>query len=219
MSANGVEQFFNGLEAYVREAAEKPAKEQAAASLEESAKALRALGSEDPQISLIHATTQIKREADRIEEIQKAILRLRTLSLQTEKILSGFGLNPSLDQILRADPTLAGVEFKVQLSEPEDSYTGLLVDWVIENLGNLDAFSQHQDRFGMPIGDLKSISMRTQHMLRRYGTLDTVGEVLNRSSDQLLGIENFGRKSLMNLGVALATDGFIPSTSKDLQLG
>ena len=57
------------------------------------------------------------------------------------------------------------------------------------------------DRFNMPIEDL-NLTMRAYNCLRRSGLM-TVGEVLQKSEDELLALRNFGRKSYDELRVRL----------------
>jgi DNA-directed RNA polymerase subunit alpha len=49
------------------------------------------------------------------------------------------------------------------------------------------------DKFGMPIEDL-NLSMRAYNCLRRSGLI-TIGQVLEKSEEELLALRNFGRKS------------------------
>jgi len=57
------------------------------------------------------------------------------------------------------------------------------------------------ERFNMPIEDL-NLTMRAYNCLRRSG-LTTVGQVLEKSEEELLALRNFGRKSYDELRVRL----------------
>jgi len=62
--------------------------------------------------------------------------------------------------------------------------------------------------FEMPIDEL-SLSMRTYNCLKRSG-VTKVGQVLRMDRKELLGLRNFGQKSLVELYEALATRDLIP---------
>ena len=65
--------------------------------------------------------------------------------------------------------------------------------------------------FDNPVGDL-GLSVRARKCLSRLGIL-TIGELMNRSPDELLGVRNFGvtslneiRQKLGEAGIALRND-------------
>lgn len=64
------------------------------------------------------------------------------------------------------------------------------------------------DRFNMPIEEL-NLAMRAYNCLRRSGLM-TVGQVLEKSEDELLALRNFGRKSYDELRVRLDELGILP---------
>ena len=63
------------------------------------------------------------------------------------------------------------------------------------------------DRYNTPIEDL-NLSVRAYNCLKRSGLM-TVGQVLEKSEDELLGLRNFGRKSYDELRERLAELGYI----------
>src|SRR5207248_1367754 len=72
------------------------------------------------------------------------------------------------------------------------------------------------DRYNTPIEDL-NLSVRAYNCLKRSGLM-TVGQVLEKSEDELLSLRNFGRKSYDELRDKLVEMGFLePSaiTSSD----
>ena len=66
-----------------------------------------------------------------------------------------------------------------------------------------------QERFSMPIEEL-SLSMRAYNCLRRSGLM-TVGQVLEKSEEELLSLRNFGRKSYDELRDKLDELGLLPT--------
>jgi hypothetical protein len=62
--------------------------------------------------------------------------------------------------------------------------------------------------FEMPIDEL-NLSMRTYNCLKRSG-ITKVGQVLTKDRKELLGLRNFGQKSLVELYQALSTRDLIP---------
>lgn len=64
------------------------------------------------------------------------------------------------------------------------------------------------DRYNTPIEDL-NLSMRAYNCLKRSGLM-TVGQVLEKSEEELLGLRNFGRKSYEELRDKLIERGFLP---------
>ncbi len=71
------------------------------------------------------------------------------------------------------------------------------------------------EHYNMPIEKLE-LSVRTLNCLKR-GKIDTVGEILDKSREELLAIKNFGQKSLDELNERLAALG-IPSTDEDAEV-
>lgn len=65
------------------------------------------------------------------------------------------------------------------------------------------------DKYHMPIEDL-NLSMRAYNCLRRSG-LVTVGQVLEKSEEELLALRNFGRKSYDELREKLDELGLLPA--------
>ncbi len=65
------------------------------------------------------------------------------------------------------------------------------------------------DKFNMPIEDL-ALSMRAYNCLRRSGLM-TVGQVLEKSEEELLALRNFGRKSYDELREKLESLGLLPA--------
>jgi hypothetical protein len=63
------------------------------------------------------------------------------------------------------------------------------------------------DRYNMPIEDL-NLSMRAYNCLRRSGLM-TVGQVLEKSEEELLALRNFGRKSYDELREKLDEMGLL----------
>lgn len=63
------------------------------------------------------------------------------------------------------------------------------------------------DRYNTPIEDL-SLSVRAYNCLKRSGLM-TVGQVLEKSEDELLALRNFGRKSYDELRERLVEMGFL----------
>lgn len=64
-----------------------------------------------------------------------------------------------------------------------------------------------QDRYNTPIEDL-NLSVRAYNCLKRSGLM-TVGQVLEKSEEELLALRNFGRKSYDELKDKLVEMGFI----------
>ncbi len=65
------------------------------------------------------------------------------------------------------------------------------------------------ERYNMPIEDL-NLSMRAYNCLRRSGLM-TVGQVLEKSEEELLSLRNFGRKSYEELRDKLNELGLLPA--------
>lgn len=64
------------------------------------------------------------------------------------------------------------------------------------------------DKYSMPIEDL-NLSMRAYNCLRRSGLI-TIGQVLEKSEEELLALRNFGRKSYDELREKLDELGLLP---------
>ncbi len=71
------------------------------------------------------------------------------------------------------------------------------------------------DRYNTPIEEL-SLSVRAYNCLKRSGLM-TVGQVLDKSEDELLGLRNFGRKSYDELRDRLIELGYVDGTAEGLK--
>jgi len=71
------------------------------------------------------------------------------------------------------------------------------------------------DRYNTPIEDLQ-LSVRAYNCLKRSGLM-TVGQVLEKSEDELLGLRNFGRKSYDELRDRLIDLGYIDPSAEGLK--
>jgi DNA-directed RNA polymerase subunit alpha len=71
------------------------------------------------------------------------------------------------------------------------------------------------DRYNTPIEDL-NLSVRAYNCLKRSGLM-TVGQVLEKSEDELLGLRNFGRKSYDELRDKLVELAYIDGDAEGLQ--
>lgn len=71
------------------------------------------------------------------------------------------------------------------------------------------------DRYNTPIEDL-NLSVRAYNCLKRSGLM-TVGQVLEKSEDELLGLRNFGRKSYDELRDRLIELGYVDGEAEGLQ--
>ena len=71
------------------------------------------------------------------------------------------------------------------------------------------------DRYNTPIEDL-NLSVRAYNCLKRSGLM-TVGQVLERSEDELLNLRNFGRKSYDELRDKLVEMGYVDGDAPGLQ--
>jgi DNA-directed RNA polymerase subunit alpha len=72
------------------------------------------------------------------------------------------------------------------------------------------------EHFNMPIEDLQ-LFMRAYNCLRRSGLM-TVGQVLEKSEEELLTLRNFGRKSYDELRARLDEMGLLPADSGEQEL-
>jgi DNA-directed RNA polymerase subunit alpha len=73
------------------------------------------------------------------------------------------------------------------------------------------------DRYNTPIEEL-NLSVRAYNCLKRSGLM-TVGQVLEKSEDELLGLRNFGRKSYDELREKLIEMGFIEDDGSEYGAG
>jgi DNA-directed RNA polymerase subunit alpha len=74
------------------------------------------------------------------------------------------------------------------------------------------------DRYNMPIEEF-SLSVRAYNCLKRSGLI-TVGQVLEKSEDELLALRNFGRKSYDELKSKLIQMGFLqPESLEEEEMG
>jgi DNA-directed RNA polymerase subunit alpha len=71
------------------------------------------------------------------------------------------------------------------------------------------------DRYNTPIEEL-TLSVRAYNCLKRSGLM-TVGQVLEKSEDELLGLRNFGRKSYDELRDRLIELGYVDGTAEGLK--
>jgi len=71
------------------------------------------------------------------------------------------------------------------------------------------------DRYNTPIEDLQ-LSVRAYNCLKRSGLM-TVGQVLEKSEDELLGLRNFGRKSYDELRDRLIELSYIDPDAEGLR--
>lgn len=71
------------------------------------------------------------------------------------------------------------------------------------------------DRYNTPIEDLQ-LSVRAYNCLKRSGLM-TVGQVLEKNEDELLGLRNFGRKSYDELRDKLIELGYVDGEAEGLQ--
>jgi DNA-directed RNA polymerase subunit alpha len=69
------------------------------------------------------------------------------------------------------------------------------------------------DRYNTPIEDL-NLSVRAYNCLKRSGLM-TVGQVLEKSEDELLALRNFGRKSYDELRTRLTELEFLPAEAPE----
>lgn len=63
-----------------------------------------------------------------------------------------------------------------------------------------------KDLFGRPIEDLAELSVRSRNSLQKEN-IRTLGDLVQRSEDEMLGIENFGKKSLKEISDFLDEHG------------
>jgi hypothetical protein len=70
------------------------------------------------------------------------------------------------------------------------------------------------DKYNTPIEDL-SLSVRAYNCLKRSGLM-TVGQVLEKSEDELLTLRNFGQKSYDELKAKLIEFGFLAPDAMEI---
>jgi len=81
--------------------------------------------------------------------------------------------------------------------------------------GSGAGLGMHADRYNTPIEDL-ALSVRAYNCLKRSGLM-TVGQVLEKNEDELLGLRNFGRKSYDELRDRLIELGYIDPHAEGLK--
>ncbi len=116
------------------------------------------------------------------------------------------------------DGTITGVEAVSQSADPSSlsssassaSSASPSRRWSSEAWGSGAALSP--DRYNTPIEEL-SLSVRAYNCLKRSGLM-TVGQVLEKSEDELLALRNFGRKSYDELKSKLIQMGFLQPESR-----
>jgi DNA-directed RNA polymerase subunit alpha len=118
------------------------------------------------------------------------------------------------------DGTLSGVEAISQSSEILMGYLSLFTALGRPSMPSVDrglgsGATLAPDRYNTPIEDL-NLSVRAYNCLKRSGLM-TVGQVLEKSEDELLSLRNFGRKSYDELKDRLIELGFLePSDEIDV---
>ena len=63
-----------------------------------------------------------------------------------------------------------------------------------------------QDLFSRPIEDLAELSVRSRNSLQKEN-IQTLGELVQKTEDEMLSIENFGKKSLKEISDFLDEHG------------
>ena len=96
------------------------------------------------------------------------------------------------------------------MGRPEPAYGGMLGAPV-----SATAMGMAPDRYNTPIEDLQ-LSVRAYNCLKRSGLM-TVGQVLEKSEDELLALRNFGRKSYDELRDRLIELSYIDAHAEGLQ--
>jgi len=64
--------------------------------------------------------------------------------------------------------------------------------------GAVEVPERLRDLFDRPIEDLAELSVRSRNSLRKEN-IETLGDLVQRTEDEMLGIENFGKKSLTEI--------------------
>ncbi len=96
------------------------------------------------------------------------------------------------------------------MGHPEPAYGGML-----GSPASAMAMGMAPDRYNTPIEDLQ-LSVRAYNCLKRSGLM-TVGQVLEKSEDELLGLRNFGRKSYDELRDRLIELSYVDAHAEGLQ--
>ena len=96
------------------------------------------------------------------------------------------------------------------MGRPEPAYSGML-----GAPASATAMGMAPDRYNTPIEDLQ-LSVRAYNCLKRSGLM-TVGQVLEKSEDELLALRNFGRKSYDELRDRLVELSYIDPHADGLQ--
>ena len=113
------------------------------------------------------------------------------------------------------DGTITPDEAVSQASQILVRHLNLLTDLVGQPAGQAEAqqlagYTIPSKYYDMPIEDL-DLSVRAYNCLKRAG-ITKVGQVLEMTEDDLLGVRNFGRKSLDELRERLAARGLLESS-------
>jgi len=114
------------------------------------------------------------------------------------------------------DGTISGVEAVAQSADILMAHFGLFAHLgraatQIAERGLGSASMLPPDRYNTPIEDL-NLSVRAFNCLKRSGLM-TVGQVLEKSEDELLGLRNFGRKSYDELREKLVELGYLDASA------
>ncbi len=114
------------------------------------------------------------------------------------------------------DGTISGVEAVAQSSDILMAHFGLFSHLgrpvaAIAERGLGSASLLPPDRYNTPIEDL-NLSVRAYNCLKRSGLM-TVGQVLEKSEDELLALRNFGRKSYDELKDKLIELGYLEASA------
>jgi DNA-directed RNA polymerase subunit alpha len=64
--------------------------------------------------------------------------------------------------------------------------------------GAVEVPERLRDLFDRPIEDLAELSVRSRNSLQKEN-IQTLGDLVQRTEDEMLGIENFGKKSLTEI--------------------
>ncbi len=121
------------------------------------------------------------------------------LELWTDGTIGGVDAVSQAADILRNELAIFA-----QLGKPEPST-------IEHGMGRGQAVTS--DRIDTPIEDL-NLSVRAYNCLKRSGLM-TVGQILEKSEDELLSLRNFGRKSFDELRAKLVELGFLDLAGED----
>ena len=116
------------------------------------------------------------------------------------------------------DGTITPVEAVRQSAQVLVQLFGLIADLGRAPLGAparqpMGALPVSQEQYNMPIEEL-GLSVRTYNCLKR-SNIATVGQILERTEEDLLALRNFGRKSLDELNERLQAFGILPTKSEE----